>query len=196
MLHRASEASPEKWSHMRRKRLGTRTGPPAKWQDAAASASLKPVSPPSTTFASLTRPLSTTGPLPIAAQPTDTALPWDADSSRTKWQDATATASPNLVGPPSTDCKSLTSPLSTSGPLPMVPQPTETALPLDADSSRARWQDAAASASPQPGSLPSTTFMSLISPLSAHPTAPQLTNTGMPVIADSGIGSSSNTCPE
>ncbi len=68
-MYRASEASPEKWSHVRRKRLGTRTGPPAKWQDAAAAAASptpRPSSPVKPACPSLGSPL-TTQPIPSAA---------------------------------------------------------------------------------------------------------------------------------
>ncbi|KAK9821824.1 hypothetical protein WJX74_001662 [Apatococcus lobatus] len=65
-LARASEASPEKWSHVRRKRMGARSGPPGKWQDAAAAAALSPISP-STALVPLASPLSTQADSLIAA---------------------------------------------------------------------------------------------------------------------------------
>ncbi|KAK9817445.1 hypothetical protein WJX74_007813 [Apatococcus lobatus] len=60
-LARASEASPEKWSHVRRKRLGARSGPQAKWQDAAAAAAALTPSPvsPSKALVPLASPSST-----------------------------------------------------------------------------------------------------------------------------------------
>ena len=81
---RASEAAPEKWTHVQRKQLGKRGRTPGNWRDAAAAASLAG-SPQSTSHGSshsstaslLTARTSTSS----ASQPTPADLPSSTDAS-------------------------------------------------------------------------------------------------------------------
>ena len=108
-MYRASEASPEKWSHVRKKRLRTRTGPPAKWQDAAAAAAptLRPFKPACPSLGSALTPQA----IPLAAPQHSSKALLVHTSSNSNPEDSDPASSRSLLPAsgrqPSLNCQSL-----------------------------------------------------------------------------------------